>query len=186
MRITNLRKKSHSESGMTLIELSIAGFVLVFGMLSIMGLLMTAVGNNGRSKIDSSATMLTQSVVEQISAQLAGGGPGSVMDNANCNGTGTTFQIDTSSGPQPNGLGATLSGTGINFNAAAPAGNYHMDFVECINNIRTTYDVRWNVQNVGSNGTFLVTVGAKPRSALPKRFGFAIPVNMRVYVGQYQ
>ncbi|PYV61799.1 MAG: hypothetical protein DMG95_11355 [Acidobacteria bacterium] len=74
-------KNRKSESGMSLIELMIASVVLIFGMLSIMGLLMLAIGNNGRSKIDSGATMLTQVVLEQVSAKLAGGGPGSITDN---------------------------------------------------------------------------------------------------------
>ncbi len=186
MRIGAFRQKRYSESGMTVIELSIAGFVLVFGMLSIMGLLMMAIGNNGRSKLDSTATMLTQSVVEQISADLAGGGPGTVTDNANCNGTGTTFTIDSSSGNPPNGAGAQLAGSTINFQQGNPPANFHMDYVECINNIRTTYDVRWNVQNMSSNKTYLVTVGAKPKSTLPTKFGFAIPVNVRIFVGQYK
>src|SRR5436309_3300736 len=131
MQMNNWSKKFTSESGMTLIELSIAGFVLVFGMLSIMGLLMIAVGNNGRSKIDSTATMLTQAVVEQISADLAvtNGNPVAtiITDNANCNGTGTSFPVDVSGGSPPNGLGSTLSGTGIDFTAAAQAG-YQMDY----------------------------------------------------------
>src|SRR6476646_10909904 len=103
------RGKLHAESGMSLIELSIAGFVLVFGMLSVMGLLMVAIGNNGRSKIDSAATMLSQAVLEQLSAKLAGGGPGSLTDNSNCNGTGTTWQIAW----DPNPGGANVSGSGI-------------------------------------------------------------------------
>lgn len=168
---------------MTLIELLIAGTVLVVGMLSLMGLLMLAIGNNGRSKIDSTATMLTQGVLEQISAKLAGGGPGSITDNANCNGTGNTWTIDTSSG---NGSqGANLLSGKIDFTqtqAAVPA-NYFMNYVDCNNNIITMYDVRWNVQTIGTNGTYLVTVGARPKSSLPTRFSFAIPVTMRAYVG---
>jgi Tfp pilus assembly protein PilV len=58
MNRTMRRRKLHRESGMTLIELAIAGVVLTVGMLSIMGVLLMAVGNNGRSKIDSTATML--------------------------------------------------------------------------------------------------------------------------------
>lgn len=174
----NRRPKLSSEAGMTLIELSIAGFVLVFGMLSVMGLLMLAMGNNGRSKIDSGATMLTQAVLEQISAKLAGGGPGTITDNGNCNGTGTTWTIDY----QP-GAGAPLNNNGnIDFTQAQVA-NYSMDYVDCNSNVKTVYDVRWDVQNVGSNSTYLVTVGARPKSGLPTRFSFAIPVNMRAYVG---
>src|SRR5437660_3658692 len=91
---TSRRKNRNPEAGMTLIELMIASVVLIFGMLSIMGLLMLAIGNNGRSKIDSGATMLSQVVLEQVSAKLAGGGPGSITDNANCNNTGTTHVIN--------------------------------------------------------------------------------------------
>lgn len=164
---------------MTLIELMIASVVLVFGMLSIMGLLMLAVGNNGRSKIDSTATMLTQGVLEQISAKLAGGGPGSITDNANCNNTGTTWTI----GDQPGG--AALSAGKIDFTQAqaAAGATYFMNYVECSNNVSVTYDVRWNIQSIGANGTSLVTVGARPFASPPTRFAFALPVTMRAYVG---
>lgn len=172
--------KLHSESGMTLIELMIAGAVLVFGMLSIMGLLMMAVGNNGRSKIDSTATMLTQGVLEQVSAKLAGGGPGSITDNSNCDGTGTTWTIDSAPG-----AGAKLLSGKIDFTQAQGAvpANYFMNYVDCNNNVKAVYDVRWNIQTIGANGTYLVTVGARPSNNLPTRFSFAIPVTMRAYVG---
>lgn len=176
-------RKLHPESGMTLIELAIAGFVLVFGMLAIMGLLVIAVGNNGRSKIDSAATMLSQGVLEQLRAKLSGGGPGSLTDNANCNGTGTVHAIGYDAG------GANVSGSGIDFTQAQSSigtdsnGNpYYMNYVDCANNVTMIYDVRWNVQSVGS-ATYLVTVGARPKNGLPVRFAFAIPVNMRTYVG---
>lgn len=176
------RTRLHLESGMTLIELAIAGFVLVFGMLSLMGVMITAVGNNGRSKIDSSATMLSQAVLEQISAKLAGGGPGSITDNVNCNGTGTTHQIADDVG------GASLNGSTINFTQAQGAialsstgTPFYMNYVDCSNNVQMTYDVRWNIQLLNAN-TYVVTVGAKPL-ALPTRFAFSIPVNMRAYVG---
>ena len=179
MNAIKMRRKLHPESGMSLIELSIAGFVLVFGMLSIMGLLVVAIGNNGRSKIDSAATMLSQAVLEQLSAKLAGGGPGSITDNANCNGTGTTHQIAFDPG------GATVAGNVIDFvnqaQNAVPA-NYYMSYADCSNNVQMIYDVRWNIQALGSN-TYLVTVGARPLNGMPGRFGFAIPVNMRTYVG---
>jgi Tfp pilus assembly protein PilV len=177
------RRKLHPESGMTLIELLIAGFVLVFGMLSIMGLLFIAIGNNGRSKIDSQATMLSQAVLEQLSAKLSGGGPGSLTDNANCNGTGTTHAIGYDAG------GASTTGGAMDFTQAQGSigtdsnGNpYYMDYVDCSNNVPMIYDVRWNIQSLG-NATYLVTVGARPKNGLPQRFAFAIPVNMRTYVG---
>jgi hypothetical protein len=173
------RGKLNSESGMSLIELSIAGFVLVFGMLSIMGLLVLAIGNNGRSKIDSTATMLSQAVLEQLSAKLAGGGPGSITDNSNCNGTGTTHLIAFDPG------GANVVNGTIDFTNQAQTAvtkDYYMSYEDCANNVKTIYDVRWNIQALG-NSTYLVTVGARPYGGLPARFAFSIPVNMRTYVG---
>src|SRR5215813_12239711 len=143
MRKILRRSNRNPESGMTLIELMIAAVVLVFGMLSIMGLLMLAIGNNGRSKIDSTATMLSQAVLEQISAKLVGGGPGSVTDNSACGaGPGTTWTIDYAQG------GAALAGGKIDFTAAQGPANYFMNYVECTNNVAVTYDVRWNVQPI--------------------------------------
>lgn len=164
---------------MTLIELAIAAVVLIVGMLSIMALLFTAIGNNGRSKIDTSATMLTQAVLEEVSAQLAGGlgGVGTMTDNGNCNGTGTTFPIAYQTG------GAALNTNGtINF-AAAQVPNYSMSYVQCNSNVTRTYDVRWNVRNI-KDKTYLVTVGARPAGGNgAAQFSFALPVTMRSYVG---
>ena len=174
------RRKLHPQSGLTLIELAIASCVLIVGMLSVIGLLVIAVGNNGRSKIDTTATMLTQSVVEQISAVLEGGGPGSITD---CQGGGQNWQINSTSGPPPTGWGAKLNGGVIDFTQANPPAGAFMNFVECNGNSQVTYDVRWNVQTMSANKTYLVTVGARPKNALPTRIGFALPVNMRVYVG---
>ena len=167
---------------MTMIELLIAGVVLVVGMLAIMVLLGLATGNNGRSKVDSTATMLSQAVVEQVSAVLAGGGPGSIVDNNNCNGTGNTWVIDSTAGNPPNGAGAPLLAGKIDFTQAPVAGS-QMNYVDCAGNIRTTYDVRWNVQTIGASGTFLVIVAAKPQSGGAKQFTWSLPVNMRVYLG---
>ncbi len=182
------RQKLHPESGMTLIELAIAAVVLIVGMLSIMGVLLMAVGNNGRSKIDSTATMLSQAVLEQLRAKLAGGGPGSLTDNSNCNGTGTAHQIGYDLNGAATG-GANVSGSGIDFSQSqstigtdANGNPYYMNFVDCNNNVTMTYDVRWNIQDLG-NSTYLVTVGSRPKGNLPVQYSFAIPVNMRTYVG---
>ena len=181
---TKFQRQSSSESGMTVVELMIAGFVLVFGMLSIMGLLMLAIGNNGRSKVDSSATMLNQAVIEQVSAKLAGGGPGSITD---CNGTGAAHIIGDAVDDNLAAAGAQVLNGAINFNQAQAAilADYYMNYQQCdaAGNPQLTYDVRWNVTQMGTSNTYLVTVGARPSSGLPTRFSFALPVNMRAYVG---
>src|SRR5438046_9655928 len=79
--ITNMRSKlkcknRKSESGMSLIELMIASVVLIFGMVWIMGLLMLAIGNNGRSKIDRGGTMVLHVRLQLGSGTLRGGGSG--------------------------------------------------------------------------------------------------------------
>jgi hypothetical protein len=80
-------------------------------------------------------------------------------------------------------------GNGIDFTQAQNSigtdsnGNpYYMNYIDCNNNVQMTYDIRWNIQSVG-NATYLVTVGARPKNGLPQQFAFAIPVNMRTYVG---
>jgi hypothetical protein len=183
---TSPGKNRKGEAGLTLIELMVASVVLIFGMLSIIGLLMVAIGNNSRSKIDSNATMLSQVVLEQVSAKLAGGGPGSITDNSACGaGPGTTHTINEQPG------GATLrvgkvDGGKIDFTEAQGpliAANYAMNYVECNNGVPMDYDVRWRIDTIGANGTYLVTVGARPTNSLPARIAFALPVNMRAYVG---
>jgi hypothetical protein len=190
MKRTRIHRIKHNrESGVTLIELAIAGLVLVFGMLSIMAILATAVGNNGRSKVDSTATMLSQAVLEQIVAQYQGGGPGAVTDCQLVSGVPTDrtpalWTVDPKAG------GAPLDAKGqIDFaqaQSAAGAG-YYMNYQECEGNTTVTYDVRWNIQDMadpnGSTTTYLITVGARPANGLPNRFAFALPINMRAYVG---
>ena len=90
------------QAGFSLLELMITGLILVVGLLAVAALFATAVGNNGRSRVDSTATMLAESVIEQITAVLARGGPASVTD---CGQPPTTWTIDTSVG------GAALSGS---------------------------------------------------------------------------
>lgn len=170
------RSRQKSQSGMTMIELLIAGAVLIFGLLSVMAIFATAIGNNGRSRVDSTATMLTQAVIEQITAVLARGGPPSMADCAD-HPADNPWDINTE------GPGAKLKGEGIDFSESNPPAGYQMDYVVCTGNVRATYDVRWNIENMSPGGTRLVTVSAKPKNMGQARFSFALPVNMRVYVG---
>ena len=155
----------------------IAGLVLVFGLLAITALFATAIGNNGRSRVDSTATMLSQSVIEQITAVLARGGPSAMTD---CGQPPTTWNIETAVG------GATLKGSSIDFTQTSPPAGYQMTFVVCNGGgeagTQSVYDVRWNIAQV-STSSYLVTVAARPQNMTPGRFTFALPVTMRTYVG---
>jgi Tfp pilus assembly protein PilV len=169
------------QAGFTLIELMITGCILTVGLLAVAALFATAVGNNGRSRVDSTGTMLSASVIEQITAVLAGGGPDSVTD---CGQPPTTWTIDTSVG------GAALSGSSIDFTQTNPPSGYQMNFVVCngggMGGTQAVYDVRWNIQQISASppsSSYLVTVAAQPRGMTNNPFTFALPVTFRTFVG---
>src|SRR5579872_7413558 len=89
-------RRQKQEAGFSLLELMITGFVLTIGLLAVATLFTTAVGNNGRSRVDSTATMLAESVIEQVTAALARGGPLSVTD---CTPTTWTISDDVGGAP---------------------------------------------------------------------------------------
>src|ERR1700681_4070201 len=59
------------EAGFTLVEMVIAAFVLLVGLTAGMVLIVTAMANNNRSKMDSSATILSQMTLEMIATVTA-------------------------------------------------------------------------------------------------------------------
>ncbi|MFB3916754.1 MAG: prepilin-type N-terminal cleavage/methylation domain-containing protein [Terriglobales bacterium] len=167
----NQIRRRRREDGFTLVEVLIAGVVLTVGLLAITGLFATAIGNNGRSRFDSTSTMLAQSVIEQITAVLARGGPASVTD---CNGTSHTIK------------------TAVGGSIDTAVTDYSMNFVVCEaggeSGTTGTYDVRWSVAQASSfcsstSCTYLVTVSARPAATGLKRFAFGLPVIFRTYVG---
>lgn len=170
-------RKRKRQAGFTILEAMIAAFILTFGLLAITALFATAIGNNGRSRVDTTATMLSESVIEQITAVLARGGPPAMTD---CAPTPTTWSIDTNVG------GAALAGSGIDFTQTSPPSGYYMNFVVCNGggqaNTQATYDVRWNVAQISTN-TYLVTVASRPLGMTAGRFTFSLPVTFRTYVG---
>lgn len=175
------RRTQKQQAGFTLLELLIAGVILIVGLLAVAALFATAVGNNGRSRVDSTATMLSASVIEQVTAVLARGGPSSVID---CGQPPTTWPIDTAVG------GAALSGSGIDFTQTNPPAGYQMNFVVCNGGgeagTQAVYDVRWNIQQISTSppsSSYLVTVAARPQGMVNGRFTFALPVTFRTFVG---
>ena len=180
-------RRQKRQSGFTLIEVLIASVVLVFGLLAVLGLFATAVGNNGRSRADSTSTMLAQSVIEQIAAVLAHGGPQQITD---C--LGHTFAVDSAAG------GARLGGSSIDFSESAPPAGYwtnngsNRGYTVCDggggeSGTHATYDVRWNITSLTCGTqqqcTYVITVAARPISMTPGRFTFALPITLRAYVG---
>jgi prepilin-type N-terminal cleavage/methylation domain-containing protein len=168
----------NSSAGFTLVELLISSLVMTVGGLGAYGIIIMAVVSNSRSLHDSTMTMLTNAVIEQVNSTLVGSGTANLSD---C--LGTNFTIATAPG------GAALRsglGSDIDFSANPPA-DYHMDYTvmspcAAAGQNFATYDVRWHVDQIGAasgtpSNSFLVTVGAKQK-------GLSLPINVRVVVGR--
>ena len=183
-----VRLPRHSQAGMTLVELMVALSILAVGMGALTNLMVLAIETNNRNSKDTSATLLAQMVIEQISAQHPNFvGTISVTDCA-----GTVWNVETAGAASP-GAGANL----VTSQTAAGYGgidqtqaysnitaNYAMKYVDCggVGNtgVPTTYDVRWNVITIDANYTRLVTASARQANA--KGLGgiqYALPVNLR-------
>jgi Tfp pilus assembly protein PilV len=169
---------------MSLIELMIATLVLAIGMGGITVLLVVAIASNNRNSRDTTATLLAQMVIEQISAQHVYAD--TTINVTDC--AGNSWTIATTPGAVGTGGGATLKADGtIDFTQSYSdiTSDYAMQYVDCSSagGIQTTYDVRWNVMSVSTNTTTrLITAAARPMSSNVSQFGgvfFAIPVNLR-------
>ncbi len=162
------------QAGMSLIELMIAGVVLVVGFAGVMALIINAIGSNSRNKKDTSASAVVQMVLERIQTLPEGSNVTTTVTDC----AGTTWTISSVVGS-----GANLTGASIDFTqdfTAVPA-NYKMKYAVCDANTgqKTTYDVRWNIAT-GTTHTSYVVIGARP---LNLRY-FALPVTIRAMVGQ--
>jgi prepilin-type N-terminal cleavage/methylation domain-containing protein len=186
---TKLTRQRQAQSGMTLVELMIAMLILAIGLGALTNLLVVAMATDNKNSKDTSATLLAQMVVEQISAQHPNSN--AAISITDC--TGTTWSIATTGGASPNGAGATLvtSSSAANYGAIDQTqlysnitAGYAMKWVDCggVGNTGnpTTYDVRWNVMTIDTNYTRLVTASARPLNANALGgWQFAMPVNLR-------
>ena len=171
------KRQRDSQAGISMIELLIAGMILVISSLGIMVLISTAIATNSRNKVDSTKSQLAGAVLEQIDSTIIGSGTAPLADCA-----GTAFTINTAPG------GAALSGSGIDFTESSPPANYHMDYVvtsPCSpsGTYQATYDVRWNVQVLPSTNTYLITVGSRLKGVSTSNLFFSLPTNVRVMLG---
>jgi Tfp pilus assembly protein PilV len=165
---------------MSLLELLVAGVVLVVGFAGVMVLMVSAVGSNGRNKKDTTAASLAQMVLERIQTLPEGSTTTTTVTDCAAN----TWTIDSAVG------GANLSSGAIDFSqpySDVPA-NWKMRYVVCdAAGQQTTYDVRWNIAGppTATTHTTYVVIGARPLGAASGNLRyFALPVNLRVMVGQ--
>lgn len=193
MRLTGKRKavfRNNSQRGSSLIELMIAMLVLAIGLGALTTLITACMVTDTRNSKDTSATLLAQKVIEELSAQNTNA-PNAVI-LTDCAGNNWTIP-STQGAAGPAGQGADLATSttspyygGIDFTQSigtVPAG-FSMQYVDCsLNGTQTTYDVRWNVMTVTANSTRLITASARQRGSNPDGLHYSIPVTLRAVGG---
>ncbi len=182
-----MNRRLSREAGMSLIELMISMLVLVVGMMGVMIMISSAITTNARNKMDTTATALSQMVIEAVASQsIATGTPFQVRDcRPMALGGPNVWTVNTVGVAAP-GAGAPLTGNGamdFTVNYAAVPINYKMQFVSCGSGGRqTTYEVRWNVTNISAFSK-LVTVSSRQIGATATSATFTMPVTLRTIAG---
>ncbi len=176
-----MKRRPGREAGMSLIELMVSMIVLLVGMMGVMVMISSAITNNARNKMDTTATALSQIVVESVASQsVVTGTPMTVTD---CRPQ--VWTVNTVGAPAP-GAGAPLDANGnmdYTVNYAAVPDNYKMRFMSCGSGGRqATYEVRWNVTNISAFSK-LVTVSARQIGAGAGSATFTVPVTLRTIAG---
>jgi Tfp pilus assembly protein PilV len=187
-RITVFKK--NPERGAMLMELMIAMLVLATGLGALTTLISACMITDNRNSKDTSATLLAQKVIEELSAQNTNSPNAVILTDC----AGNTWTIPSTGGAAaPSGQGAALATSatspyygGIDFTqaiGAVPAG-FSMQYVDCsLNGAQTTYDVRWNVMTVTANSTRLITASARQLGVARDGLHYAIPVTLRTVGG---
>jgi len=186
----NRRSGHRASRGLGMIELMMAMAILLVGLTALMGLCVVATYSTNRASKDTSATLLAQMVLEQISSQH----PDSTATITLTDCANAAHTVATAGGAAPGGTGATVNGTAsspaygmIDWSqgAAAIPANYSMNYIDCgVNGHQTAYEVRWNIITVSANETRMIVVSARQLTSVNTTAGgdglrFALPVTLR-------
>ena len=170
------------QKGMTLIELMMALFILAVGLAGGMILVSTAIAGNNRNKLDTTATLIAQTVLERILQQ--GASSTAVISITDCQNN--QLNINNTSAASP-GAGSAVANGSITFQAV-PTPGYGGSYTVCrAGGMTATYDVQWTITTLGTSGTQvytkLVTVAARPQGAAAntstKILFYGIPMSLR-------
>jgi Tfp pilus assembly protein PilV len=191
-------QRNRNQAGFTLVELMIAGVLLVFGVMTMAGLVGLTVKNNGHSRLDSTATMLNQAVVEQVASGIGYQSAAIICSTstdplcgiAKITDCGTHTTLSTAWLVNSVIGGANTVNGNIDFTQAKTSlSGYQMDYVVCNGAIQTTYDVRWSISalvpsasaTTTTSFTHILTVGTQMEGGSSGIINF--PINMRMMVG---
>jgi prepilin-type N-terminal cleavage/methylation domain-containing protein len=181
-------QRKRRQAGMTLIELMMAMTMLAVGLLAVAMLTATAISNNNRSKLDTSATFISQMVLEQIAAQPAT--QNAQLTLVDCNPGAPQAWVVSTAGAPGAGAGATVNAATGNIDYLAQTyeavpNTYKMRFVSCgASGSQSTFEVRWNVRIV-TPFTKLITVSSRQIGGATANAArlFATPVTLRTISG---
>lgn len=170
--------RQQQNEGFSLIELTVAMFILTVGVLGGMTMIIMGMTRNNTNRVDTTGTNAAQAVLEEIAGAPANTNP--TLGLTDC--LGNNLAINTT------GPGAPVLANGdIDFSQAAVAG-YQMNYTVCNNaangnGLRTVYDVRWHITTIGTTGKLVVVAARQPFVAGSKGIGFLAPVTLRTITG---
>jgi prepilin-type N-terminal cleavage/methylation domain-containing protein len=167
--------------GFTLVELTVAMFVLAVGVLGGMVMIILGMTRDNTNRMDTTATNAAQAVLEQIAAVPAN--QDTFVTVTDCVPTARSVNTQGSAG----GTGATLMSDGsgnVDF-SAAPVAGYQTPFTVCGNNgLQVTYDVRWRITTLPSGGKLVIVAAGHPMTDDKSHaMGYIAPVTLRTIVG---
>jgi len=178
MKTTTAKIRKTEIRGFGLMELMVAIFVLAVGLLGGMMMVIMGMSRDNSNRVDTTATNVAQTVLEQIAGAPPNSNPTLTVTDCIPN----TLNINTA----PGGAGLKANGDvdfSANTAASLNANSYQMTYTLCgTNGLQTQYDVRWNIQAMGTWGK-LVTVSARqPFVASQTGISFIAPVTLRTIV----
>lgn len=182
-KLKQLRKKR--SRGFSLIEMMFAIGVLGMAIIGSLAMVVIGIGRNGSNRMDTTATNVAQTILEDIATVPPQNPPPPVIPVLNVTDcTGNALQVTTAVGGAP----LNPNNGDIDFQQAPVAG-YQVFYTMCsgtANTFRTTYDVRWRIDPVnGSPYARLVTVAARQPMAIQNgTINYIPPVTLRTIVGQ--
>lgn len=165
--------------GFTLIELTVAMFVLTVGVLGGMVMILVGMTRDNTNRMDTTATNAAQAVLEVMAAVPANATPPLTVTDC----LGNILPLTTAG--TAGGSGATLAPNGdVDFTQAAVP-PYQINYTVCgTNGLTVSYDVRWRITTLPSGGKLVIVAAGHPFTDNKSHaMAYIAPVTLRTIVG---